>query len=91
MTNKRKRENDDKNFICPCGDWDQSCIVARRRAGDFVHEDMLMAEAGVKKRRHCLSKMTKKQQEVMDKFEKEMKDGEFDCICFRWDLDCELE
>lgn len=78
-----------KDYKCPCGDYDQSCIVARRRVGDFVHEDMLMAEAGVKKRKHCLSKMTKKQKEVMKKFEESMNKDGFDSIYVRWSMDKE--
>ncbi len=78
-----------KNKDCPCGDWHQSCIVARRRVGDWVHEDTLMAEAGVKKRKHCHSKLTKKQKEVMNNFEKQMKTGGFDSISVRWSADGE--
>ena len=73
---------------CPCGG-SQSCIVERRKMGDWVHEDKLMEDAGVKKRKNCFSKFTKTQQKVMDNFEKQMKEGGFQSITFRWNADAE--
>ena len=80
-----------KEFTCPCKCPGQSCIVERRKVGDFVHIDMLMAEAKVPKLKHCLSKPTKTQQKVLDKFEKKMKDEHFQSIVFRWAADGKLE
>ena len=71
---------------CPCGG-SQSCIVERRKVGDWVHEDSLMDEAGIKKRKNCFSKFTKAQQKVMNKFEKMMKEEGFQSIAYRWNLD----
>jgi len=84
---KGKDKKNKKDYECPCGMMGQSCIVARRKFGDCVHEDTLMEEAGIKKRTHCLSKFTKAQQKVMDAFEKEMKDGGFRSIAYRWEID----
>tara|TARA_B110000908_G_C10261947_1_gene460006 strand:+ start:1338 stop:1601 length:264 start_codon:yes stop_codon:yes gene_type:complete len=76
-----------KEFVCPCKCPGQSCIVERRKVGDFVHVDMLMTEAKVPKLKHCLSKPTKTQQKVLDK----IKDKNFQSITFRWTIDSELE
>ena len=57
----------DNDFICPCGGG-QSCIVDRRSVGDFVHEDDLFIESKLPTRKHCFTKFTKKQENVMKQF-----------------------
>jgi len=49
---------------CPCGGG-QSCIVDRRECGDFVHEDVVLFEAGLPRRTHCLAEPTLEQQAAL--------------------------
>ena len=47
--------------VCPCGGG-QSCIIDRRLAGDWIHEDDVFRDADLKYRQNCLQKYTKTQE-----------------------------
>jgi len=47
----------------PCGG--QSCIVLRRRFGDFVHEDYVFQQAGLPRRENCSSDYSSAQESAM--------------------------
>jgi len=53
-----------EDLQCPCGGG-MSCIVERRRRGDWVHEDHVFRAAGVQPREHCHSEPTPEQQATM--------------------------
>lgn len=76
------KRTDKKMMNCPCGEMGQSCIVARRHVGDFVHVDHLMKQAKVSRLKHCLSVPNERQQKVLDDFATKMKDGGYDSITF---------
>ena len=52
-------------YKCPCTRFPagggMSCIVLRRRYGDWVHEDEVLLAAGLPVREHCLSDPTPEQ------------------------------
>ena len=77
---KRKRAEEEE--LCPCGGG-QSCIVDRRKLGDWVHEDDLFKEAGLPIRKNCLTPLTKKQQKILD----DMVNSGFESIEYRWKND----
>ena len=52
------------DYICPCGGG-QSCIVDRRLAGDWVHEDQVFREAGLDVRLDCMTEWNAVQQRAM--------------------------
>ena len=45
------------NNMCPCGGG-QSCIVDRRKVGDWVQEDDIYKKAGLKIRKNCYSTLS---------------------------------
>ena len=49
---------------CPCHGG-QSCIVARRKVGDFVHEDSMFKAAGIPLRKNCAEPLSEAQLKVM--------------------------
>ena len=51
---------------CPWGGG-QSCIVARRRFEDFVHEDDVFADAGIPPRRNCTVPYTPEQKVAIER------------------------
>ncbi len=66
MSNKNKKTNKSrmgsnskkyKIFSCPCGGG-QSCIVDRRRVGDWVHEDNLFKVNNLPIRKNCYTPLT---------------------------------
>ena len=76
---KRKREVQE----CPCMGG-QSCIVLRRAAHDWVHEDDVLREAGLPVRENCFSKPTKEQNNAMKEFQEKMEKEGFDSITKRF-------
>jgi hypothetical protein len=63
---KKKRTRTDKTntFRCGCGGG-QSCIVDRRRVGDWVHEDDVFRAAGLPLRKHCIQAYYSEQQNAL--------------------------
>ena len=52
---------------CPCGGG-QSCIVARRIMGDWVHEDEVLGAAKLPLRRNCAAVFDASQAEALDEW-----------------------
>lgn len=75
--------SDQETCPCPCGGG-QSCIVDRRKAGDFVHEDYLMEKAGVQKRKNCFEEPSAKHRRVFKEFNKQKSKEGFESIVTRW-------
>ena len=53
-------------FRCACGGG-QSCIVDRRKARDWVHEDDVFKAAGVPLRKHCMQAYLPRQEAALQK------------------------
>ena len=60
-TNSKKKNQAD---TCPCGGG-MSCIVDRRRLGDWVHEDDVFNSANCPLRKNCLDPMTDAQLKLL--------------------------
>ncbi len=54
-------------YSCPCGGG-QSCIVSRRRFGDWVHEDDVFRANNIPLRKNCYRSYSKEQFNVMKHF-----------------------
>ena len=73
---------------CPCGSYDQSCIVARRYCEDWVHEDDVFNEAKLPLRENCLTPWTDEQKKAMD-MAMTGYDSVSKSITTRWEIDGE--
>lgn len=56
-----------KNNICPCGGG-QSCIVDRRRIGDWVLEDYVFRKNNLSLRKNCFAPYSRLHYEYMKNF-----------------------
>ena len=62
--NKQNKLNIEKKFNCPCGGG-QSCIVDRRRVGDWVYEDDIFKKHKLPLRKDCYSPLSLEQTNIL--------------------------
>lgn len=64
---KKKMRNNrySPHLICKCGGG-QSCIVDRRKVGDWVHEDDVFKSVGLPLRKHCLQPYYETQMDALN-------------------------
>ena len=64
--NRHHRQNfrHDAHPICPCGGG-QSCIIDRRRVGDWIHEDDVFRNFNIPLRTSCMQPYTSQQDKAL--------------------------
>ena len=56
--------NTTNQIICPCGGG-QSCIIDRRRVGDWIHEDDVFRNFNIPLRTSCMQPYTSQQKKAL--------------------------
>ena len=93
--NRHHRENfhHDAHSMCPCGGG-QSCIIDRRRVGDWIHEDDVFRNFNIPLRTSCMQPYTSQQdkalKDAMNGFDSVVNTQPQLSLWERWSIDGEI-
>jgi hypothetical protein len=92
-TRAQKKTNQAAHPICPCGGG-QSCIIDRRRVGDWIHEDDVFRNFNIPLRTSCMQPYTSQQdkalKDAMNGFDSVVNTQPQLSLWERWSIDGEI-